>query len=79
MYYLKDISHVLLEGISWYVFTKYLVDLVVLNFFIWFCSTILLSKMKLLFFNLSTSPSVPNWSIDYGAKYELVYSTKNLR
>ena len=35
----------------------------------WFSSVILLSKMKLLFFDLSTSPDVTNLSIHYGGKY----------
>ena len=35
--------------------------------------------MKLLFFNVSTSPSVTNLSINYGGKDELVYSIKDLR
>ena len=34
--------------------------------------------MKLLFFNLSTSPSVTDLTTDYGGKYELVYRFKGL-
>ena len=50
-----------------------------LQFLFWLSSTISLCKMKSLFFNSSTSPSVFNLSIDYGGNYELVYSFKDLR
>ena len=53
--------------------------LIWLSWFFLFSSVILLSKMKSLFFNLFTSPSVTNLFIDYDGKYELIYSFKDLR
>ena len=52
--------------------------MVVLDFLFWFSSAILVSKIKSLIFNLSTSASVTNLFIDYSGKYELIYSIKDL-
>ena len=48
------------------------------DFLFWFSSAILFSKMRSLFFNLSTSPNVTNLSIDYSEKYVRVYSLKRI-
>ena len=48
------------------------------DFLFWFISDTLLSKVKSLFFNLSTSRKVNNLSTDYGEKHELFYNFKDL-
>ena len=46
------------------------------KFLFWFSSAILLSKMRSLFFNHSTNPTVNNLPIDYSEKYVWVYNLK---
>ena len=61
------------------VFTQNLVYWIAMNFFFfWFSSAILLSKMRSLFVNLSTSPKLNNLPIDYSEKYVLAYRLKRI-
>ena len=60
------------------VFTQNLVNWVAMNFFFWFSSAVLLSKMRSLFVNLSTSPKLSNLPIDYNEKYVLAYRLKRI-
>ena len=60
------------------VFEEYLVNRH-FDVLLWFSSTILLYKMKLLFFKLSASPLVTNISNDYCRKYVLIDKLKDFR